>query len=101
MALDASAVAAAVAKEIERQQAAVVYDDLSVDDLSKVVAQLQSKLELCKEALTKRGADAGPARKAVKSEGTWPERPWGGTDLSILIRPCLQGSAPELAWTWR
>ena len=81
MALDPSAIASAVQKEIERQQAAVVYDDLSADELEKVVAQLTEKLSMCKEALAKRGGDgaAAPvaARKAEKSTGKFPDLPWG------------------------
>lgn len=78
MSLDGAAIAAAVKAEIERQQAAVVYDDLSVDELQKVVAQLTSKLDLCKTALTKRGGKAEPAAlKAAKVVGSWPDLPWG------------------------
>ena len=68
MAVDAAAVAAAVQKEIERQQKEVVYDDLSVAELEDVVAHLTSRLELCKEALAaKAGAPKETKLKAKKS----------------------------------
>ena len=54
MALDSKAIEAAVKAEIERQQQAVVYDDLSVEELQRVVDQLTAKLGLCQEALAKR-----------------------------------------------
>ena len=76
MALNQEAIAAAVKKEIERQQAAVVYEDLSVDELTAVVSQLGAKLDQCKTALAKRSG-GGPAMKAEKSTGSFPELPWG------------------------
>ena len=85
MAIDQAAIAAAIQKEIERQQEAVVYDDLSVDELEKVVQQLSTKLDLCKGALEKRGAGGAKkpepaALKAKKVEGTFADLPWTKPD---------------------
>lgn len=78
MALSAAALAEIVQKEIEKQQAAVCYDDLSEEELNKVIAQLNSKLELCQAALSARsGKPEVKALKAKKVEATFPELPWG------------------------
>ena len=101
MALDPSAIASAVQKEIERQQAAVVYDDLSADELEKVVAQLTEKLSMCQEALAKRGGDgaaaakAPPARKAAKSSGKFEHAldlgmAWKGEWFPYAFGPFIQ-----------
>ena len=76
--VDSAAIAAAVKAEIERQQN-VNYDELSQQELERVVEQLQSKLALCKDVLAKRGG-AKPEPAALKAEkvtGSWPELPWG------------------------
>jgi 5-methyltetrahydrofolate--homocysteine methyltransferase len=78
MAVNSAAIAEAVKKEIERQQAAVVYEDLSVDELTAVVSQLSSKLDQCKAALAKRsGGGEAAAPKAAPPAGKFPELPWG------------------------
>ena len=80
MVLDSKAIEAAVKAEIERQQQAVVYDDLSVEELQRVVDQLTAKLGLCQEALAKRKAPEVAALKATKVVGTWADLPWTGAD---------------------
>jgi len=101
MALDAAAVAEAVKKEIERQQTEVVYNDLTVEELEQVVAHLTSRLELCKEALAKKGdaPKAEPAAlKATKVEGTFPDLPWtfpDGTQDAEKIRAYLVKNMSE------
>ena len=81
--MDANAIAEAIKVEVERQQANVDYDAMSVADLEAVIASLEGRLTLCKAAASKRGAGDAPAKKeapkkvAAKSEGTWPELPWG------------------------
>ena len=76
--MDAAAIAKAVQSEIERQQADVVYNDLSVEELEGVVQHLTTRLELCKEALAAKQGEKKPEAKKVaqKSEGTWPDLPW-------------------------
>ena len=76
--MDAAAIAKAVQSEIERQQADVVYNDLSVEELEGVVQHLTARLELCKEALAAKQGEKKPEAKKVaqKSEGTWPDLPW-------------------------
>ena len=79
--LDAAAVAAAVKKEIERQQEAINYDELPAEQLEAAVQSLQRRLALCQEAIAKRGGEAAPAaRKAAKSEGTFPDLPFTKPD---------------------
>lgn len=96
--VDAAAVAKAVQAEIERQQSDVVYNDLSVTELEDVIQHLSSRLELCKEALTRKeggsasgSAPAAPALKAAKVEGSWPDLPWTDRELPpptlSLLRP--------------
>jgi hypothetical protein len=99
MALDPNAIAAAVKAEIEKQQAAVNYDDLSEADLQAIVGQLTSKLELCKSALAAKsgGAAAAPAMKAAKSTGTYPDLPWGGKRAERLPEACPPSVLP---WCW-
>jgi hypothetical protein len=84
MALNQEAIAAAVAKEIERQQKEVVYEDLSVDELNKVCEQLTAKLEMVKAAAAKKGGKAEAAAmkaRKVDSSAKFPELPWGGVCL--------------------
>lgn len=95
MALNQEAIAAAVAKEIERQQKEVVYEDLSVDELNNVCAQLTAKLELVKAAMDKKGGAAEAPMKARKAEGNFPELPWGGACLAVHIAHTACSSQPQ------
>ena len=93
MALNPEAIAAAVKAEIQRQQESVVYEDLSVDQLNDVVAQLSTKLDLCKEAMTKKSG-GGAAKKAAAASGqSFPELPWGRKfrRRASHTRPCEPG----------
>ena len=84
--LDADAHANAVKSEIERQQQGVDYDSLSTEELERVCAALQGRLEMVKAAQSARGVDgaAAPKKEAPKMvakaavKGDWPELPWGG-----------------------
>ena len=53
---DGGAEVAAVKAEIERQQAAVNYDEMSKEELERAVASLQERLALCQSTLAARGA---------------------------------------------
>ena len=71
--LDPSAVAKAVQAEIERQQSGVVYSELSAAELKDVIQHLESRLDMCKEALAEK-EDGGPLAKdgggaGAKQEG--------------------------------
>ena len=82
--MDSAAIAAAVQKEIERQQANVCYDDLPKEDLERAIENLQARLAMCQAAVEARAGGAkkeAPKMVATKVEGDWPELPWGGTPL--------------------
>ena len=90
--LDLSAIANSVKAEVERQQVGLDYDALTEVELQRVIANLESRLDLCKNAIASRSAavpataeadvDAPAAKEAPKmvakkSEGNWPDLPWG------------------------
>ena len=54
---DLNAIAEAVKNEIARQQASVNYEDLSQDELERVVKQLQDRLACVQGLLSKRGGE--------------------------------------------
>ena len=99
--LSSDAIAAAVKAEIERQQKALVYDELSEDELEKVIESLSKKLEMAKAALEKAGKGAAPAAPAMvapkKAEGGWPELPWGvaGAQDAAAITAYIEKSMSE------
>jgi len=100
MALNQEAIAAAVAKEIERQQKEVVYEDLSVDELNKVCEQLTAKLEMVKAAAAKKGGKAEAAAmkaRKVDSSAKFPELPWGvaGKQDAEKIRAYIEKTMQE------
>ena len=68
MSLSPDAIAAAVKAEIERQQQTVVYDELSTEELQRVVAQLTAKLDMCTSALASRGAASAKADEPKPAE---------------------------------
>ena len=68
MSLSPDAIAAAVKAEIERQQQTVVYDELSTEELQRVVAQLTAKLDMCMSALASRGAASAKADEPKPAE---------------------------------
>ena len=82
--MDHQALVAAVAQEIERQNANVNYDVMDAEELELMVERLQAKLDLCKTELESRAAQGtkkkeAPKMVAAKAEkGDWPELPWGG-----------------------
>ena len=49
-AMDADAIATAVKREIERQQANVDYDAMATDELERTVKMLQERLAMCQRA---------------------------------------------------
>ena len=79
--LDASAIADAVKKEIDRQNMDIDYDSLSKEELERAVKQLQDRLALMQGALSKHGdAPVSAPRSAEKVTGKFPDLPWTKAD---------------------
>ncbi|EOD39064.1 hypothetical protein EMIHUDRAFT_423073 [Emiliania huxleyi CCMP1516] len=91
--MDSASLSAAVTAEIERQQAAINYDELSLDELKVVVASLVERLELAKAALTSK-MDT-PKLVAAKVEGTFPDLPWGSPVDAEMVRSYLEKNMQE------
>ena len=68
-------------------QAAINYDELSLDELKVVVASLVERLELAKAALTSK-MDT-PKLVAAKVEETFPDLPWGCARAQPPLLSCL------------
>jgi len=91
--MDSASLSAAVTAEIERQQAAINYDELSLDELKVVVASLVERLELAKAALTSK-MDT-PKLVAAKVEETFPDLPWGSPVDAEMVRSYLEKNMQE------
>ena len=82
---DLNAIAEAVKNEIARQQASVNYEDLSQDELERVVKQLQDRLACAQGLLSKRGGEPKSApRGDAKAPNPWT-RPDGTQDAEKII----------------
>ena len=105
--MDHDAIASVVKAEIERQQAAVDYNALSVEELEKVVQHLQSRLELSKAVIAKRAATVGTEVGAVAnanaeasdaSPAAEGDEPPPKKDAPKLVAKKAEGNWPELPW---
>ena len=94
MSLSPDAIAAAVKAEIERQQRTVVYDELSTEELQRVVEQLTAKLNMCTSALVSR--TGGGTTKADEPKGKTAGERWKMLALhtkyaKLAVQLCLPG----------
>ena len=78
---------------------------MDVEELQRIIGTLETRLDLMKAAVQARGlgdavadgaeaADAAPKKEApkmvaAKSEGQWPELPWGGAQPPVAEPPRL------------
>ena len=81
--LNMDAITEAIRMEINKQQAEINYDDMAEDALVEVIEQLQNKLALAKAAQAAKKDT--PKMVAKKSEGSWPELPWGGACHALSL----------------
>ena len=81
--LDASAIADAVKKEIDRQHTDIDYDSLSKEELEKAVKQIQDRLALMQGVMDKRG-DKPVSEPSIAEKVT-------GKFLTSSLCSCLVG----------